>query len=314
MPRAGTMVARPNVSGDVRFLLPEVVSKLTSLELVARFIVEGFMIGLHRSPYHGYSVEFTSYRKYAPGDDLRFVDWKVYGRTDRFYVKEFEENTNLSCHMLLDCSGSMSVGDPVSKFRYGQLLTAALSHLMISQGDNVGLVTFNDREVAALPPAGGPTQLHQILAMLDDVEPADITEPDKALLSVAGRVKRRGLIVLVSDLLAEPDDIMQLLKRFRYRGHEVIVFHVLAAEEKDFPFTTQMEFIDAETDERLVTHGGYIREDYLEALEAHVEKIRQGCSDHAIELVELSTADNLGVALSEFLARRQAGQQYLGAT
>jgi uncharacterized protein (DUF58 family) len=306
------MIAEANVAGDVRFLDPEVASKLASLEMIARFVVEGFMIGLHRSPYHGYSVEFSSYRKYVPGDDLRFVDWKVLGRTDRYYVKEFEENTNLTCHLLLDCSGSMAIGEPVSKFRYAQCLAAALAYLMVKQGDQVGLVGWSDKEAVHLPPGGGTKQLAQVLSTLEGARPRDETSPEAALSELSGRKLRRGLIVVLSDLLADVREVMNVLKRFRYRGSEVVVFQILAAEERDFPFTRQVEFIDAETDERMTTHAGYIRDEYLGALRRHVEELRRECRDHWIELVELSTVESLGTALAEYLARRQAHRMPAG--
>ena len=263
---------------DRDFLDPRVIAKVRDLELVAKFIVEGFILGLHRSPYQGFSVEFSSYRKYSEGDSLRFVDWKVFARTDRFYVKQFEETTNLLCYLLLDTSASMSLGDAhITKFRYAASLTAALAYLMIRQGDAAGLVAFDSEGVDYTPPRRQTLQLGRILKALTNAVPSKGTDFRSGLRQVAERIRRRGLVILVSDLMAEPDEILDVLRYLRYKKHEVIVFQVLSQMELDFPFRDQYEFIDAETGEKLITQSSYIRQEYLEALAKHNRRLRESC-------------------------------------
>jgi uncharacterized protein (DUF58 family) len=292
---------------DREFLDPRVIAKISDLELVAKCIVEGFVLGLHRSPYQGFSVEFSSYRKYSEGDSLRFVDWKVFAKTDRFYVKQFEETTNLMGYVLLDTSASMSLGDPhITKFRYGASLAAALAYLMLRQGDAAGLVAFDSGGVDYTPPRRQSIQLGRILARLSQLRPSQRTEFRSGLRDVAERIYRRGLIVLISDLMAEPDEILDVLRYFRYKKHEVIVFQVLSQMELDFPFRDQHEFIDVETNERLVTQSSYIREAYLEALAEHNRRLRESCLAMDVDFVGLSLSDWLGDALMSYLTKRSA--------
>jgi len=290
---------------DRDFLDPAVIAKVRDLELVAKFIVEGFMLGLHRSPYQGFSVEFSSYRKYSEGDSLRFVDWKLFGRTDRFYVKQFEETTNLACHVLLDISASMSLGDEhITKWRYAASLAAALTYLMLHQGDAAGLVAFDSEGVDYTPPRRRTLQLGRILARLSSLEPTKATEFRSGLRQVAERIHRRGLVVLISDLMADPDEILEVLRYFRYRKHEVIVFQVLSQTELEFPFRDQHEFIDVETSERLVTQSSLIRADYLDALAEHNRQLRESCLAMDVDFVALSLKDWLGEAMMAYLTKR----------
>lgn len=290
---------------DLRFLDPRVFGKLQSLELIAKFIVEGFMIGLHRSPYHGFSVEFSSYRKYSPGDNLKFVDWKLYGRTDRHYVKQFEENTNLTAWLVVDRSASMALEhEGVSKLRYGCCLSAALAYLMLKQRDTVGLAAFDRSGVRMLHPSAKSIQLRQVFQTLQGMQPGEGTDFSGGLEAVATHVTHRGMLILISDLLADPDEILQALRYFRYKKHEVIVFQVLSPLELDFPYREQFEFVDAETGQKLVTSGGLIRQEYLEALNAHIARVRQGCVDLEVDFVALSTAEPVTEALVAYLSRR----------
>jgi len=297
----------PTRDPDLQFLDPRVFGKLQNLELVAKYIVEGFMLGLHKSPYHGFSVEFSAYRKYSPGDNLKFVDWKLYGRTDRHYVKQFEENTNLDCYLLLDKSGSMAVTDDgLSKLRYGSCLAAALAYLMLKQRDTVGLTVFDSEGLQLVPASARSSQLSVVLRSLASLEPESQTHFASGLSEVAARISRRGLVVLISDLLAEPDEVLDVLKYFRYRKHEVLVFQVMTAQELDFPFSDQHEFIDAETGEKLATSGRLIRREYLEALGGHLEALRQGCVELEVDFVPLRTDEPLTDALVAYLSKRQA--------
>ena len=284
------------------FLDPEVAARVSNLELVARLIVEGFMIGLHRSPYHGFSVEFSSYRKYSAGDDLRRVDWKIFGKTDRYYVKQFEEDTNLTCHLLLDCSASMGFG---KKFSYALRLCAALAYLMIKQSDAVGMLAFSDAAVDYVKPSARSLQLKSIFSSMSRLKAAGGTSFGKGLAGLAERLARRGLVILVSDFLAPVEDLLDELSRLRHRRHELIVFQLLADEERDFPYREQIEFVDMETGGRLTTQASYVREHYLEELGSHLDRLRRGLGDLGIDLVELSTSDRLDLALVEYLARRR---------
>ncbi len=303
---------RGTIEGDTRFLDPEVAAAVGSLELVARFIVEGFLIGLHKSPYHGFSAEFATYREYSPGDDLRHLDWKVLGRTDRFYLKQFEENTNLACHLVLDCSGSMSVGETrgrggkgrVSKFTYARQLTAALSYLMLKQQDAVGLVAFADGPVKQVPAHTRSIQLASVLGVLGELKPESGTEVARGLAGIPEKITRRGLVVFVSDCLADADEIIETLKLFRTRGHEVLVFQVLSPEERDFPFRDLTEFVDAETGERVLAQASDIRAAYLAELAEHVERLRRSCAEMDVDFTALGTDQRLDRALVDYLAKR----------
>ncbi len=293
---------------DRDFLDPAVIAQVSDLELVAKFIVEGFLLGLHRSPYQGFSVEFSSYRKYCEGDSLRFVDWKLFGRTDRFYIKQFEETTNLACYVLLDISASMSLGDEhITKFRYAASLAAALTYLMLHQGDAAGLVAFDSEGVQYTPPRRQTLQLNRVLASLSGLAPTKATEFRSGLREVAERLHRRGLVVLISDLMAEPEEILDVLRYFRYKKHEVVVFQILSAMELDFPFRDQHEFIDVETGDKLITQASLIRQDYLDALEAHNRHLRESCLAMDVDFVPLGLSDWLGAALMAYLTKRSVG-------
>jgi uncharacterized protein (DUF58 family) len=303
------------LDGDARFLDPQVIARISNLELVARFIVQGFLIGLHKSPYHGFSSEFSSYRKYAKGDSFKFIDWKVVARTDRIYIKQFEENTNTRCHILLDASGSMRFGGKdalptgesagIQKWIYARNLAAALSYLMVHQGDAVGMAIFRAGPPTVIGAHSSTVHLHQIYQVLANTEPTEQTDTEKGLSGLPERFPQRGLIVLISDLLDDTDRIIAGLKGFRYRRHEIVIFHLLAPEERDFPYRENIEFVDAETQTKLSTQSSYIAQAYREALETHTEKIRRFCRQSDIDFVPLTTADLLSNALIAYLSKRQ---------
>jgi uncharacterized protein (DUF58 family) len=210
------------------YLDPVVLSSISNLEMIARHVVEGFLTGLHKSPFHGFSVEFSQHRPYNPGDNLRFVDWKVYGRTDRFYIKQFEEETNLRCYILLDISKSMLYGSArIKKYQYATYLAAALAYLLIHQRDATGLVLFDSKIRKILQPRSVSTYINPILSAIDGAEHGDDTNISFALHEIAEQFNRRGLVIVISDLLDTPEDIISGLKHFRYNEHEVLVFHII---------------------------------------------------------------------------------------
>jgi uncharacterized protein (DUF58 family) len=290
-----------------RFLRPDVVSKLSGMEIKARLVVEGFIAGLHKSPYHGFSVEFAEHRQYMPGDPLKNVDWKVYAKTDRFFIKEFEEETNLKAYILLDTSGSMGYSsNGVNKLEYSSYLSAALSYLMLKQRDAVGLVIFDQSIRRYIPPKSAlKSHLHVLLEELDRIEPSLTTNINTALHRMAERIKRRGLIILISDLFDDPDEVINGLKHFRHKKHEVIVFHVLDPKERNFSFPELAIFKDLETDEELMTSPWQIRKEYTERLRALVNKYTLECRESMIDYVLLDTSIPFDYALYSYLSKRQ---------
>jgi uncharacterized protein (DUF58 family) len=290
-----------------RFLRPDVVSKLSGMEIKARLVVEGFIAGLHKSPYHGFSVEFAEHRQYMPGDPLRNVDWKVYAKTDRFFIKEFEEETNLKAYLLVDTSGSMGyTSNSISKLEYSCYLSAALSYLMLKQRDSVGLVVFDEGIKKYVPPKSAlRSHLHVLLQELDKLEPSRTTNISSALHEMAERIKRRGLIILISDLFDEPDRVLNGLKHFRHKKHEVIVFHVLDPKERSFAFPELAIFKDLETEEELMTSPWQIRKEYTERFKALVDKYTLQCRESLIDYVLLDTSVSFDYALFSYLSKRQ---------
>jgi uncharacterized protein (DUF58 family) len=289
-----------------RFLDPAVVARLGTLELKARTIVEGFLSGLHRSPFKGFSVEFAEYRQYIPGDDLSTIDWKVYARSDRYYVKKFEEETNLDCHLLLDVSGSMAYGSHhgLSKFEYGACLAASLAYLMNRQRDGVGLTAFDESIVQTLPASSRPGHLRGLLVTLDRLTPGRETNVSKPLHQLADSLTKRGMVVLISDLLDDPAAVIRGLKHFQFRGVDVIVFHLLDPDEIEFPFQVATRFEDLETREEILAVPGAVREHYLRAIGGLIERYRRELGATAIDYQLLSTKHPLELALLSYLSTR----------
>src|SRR5436190_2979887 len=264
------------VARERQFLDPAVVARLGTLELKARTIVEGFLSGLHRSPFKGFSVEFAEYRQYMPGDDLSTIDWKVYARSDRYYVKKFEEETNLDCHLMLDVSGSMAYGSHgLSKFEYGACLAASLGYLMNRQRDAVGLMAFDDNIVEMLPASSRPGHLRALLVTLDRLMAGRRTNVSKPLHLLADALTKRGLVVLISDLLDDPAEVIRGLKHFQFRGIDVIVFHVLDPDEIEFPFDRATRFQDLETSEEIMAVPGAVCDHYLKEMGGVIERFRR---------------------------------------
>jgi uncharacterized protein (DUF58 family) len=290
---------------STRFIDPTVLSRISTMELRARSVVEGFVAGLHRSPYKGFSVEFMSYRPYIPGDDLMHVDWKLFARSDRYYVKEFEDETNTSLNILLDISASMDyASNGISKRAYASYLAASLAYLVIRQRDSAGLTLFDDKVVEHIPPRSTTGHLHAILEFLETTGPGAQTELGKPLHELAERRRRRGFIILVSDLLDDAQAIADGLRHFRYQGHEVIVFHVMDPQEIHFDFSDMVEFEDMETGEKLLIASEVAREAYLENLEQFTSGLQRSCGHMGIDYHRLPTDRPLDFALFEYLAAR----------
>ncbi|MEO7271299.1 MAG: DUF58 domain-containing protein [Vicinamibacterales bacterium] len=295
-----------STSRDVRFLDPAVLTRLGTMELKARTVVEGFLSGLHRSPYKGFSVEFAEYRQYMPGDDLSRLDWKVYARSDRHYVKKFEEETNLECHLLLDVSASMGYrgAAPMSKKEYGALLAGSLAFLMNRQRDATGLIAFDHRIVSRLPPGARPGHLHALLLALDQLPTGQQSDLGQPLRQLAASVLKRSLVVLISDLLHDPEPVISGLRHLKARRCDVIVFQVLDPNELTFPFTGAHRFRDLETATELTADGGSIRAAYLRELAALTARYDRELRGHGIDYVPLDTSKPLDFALLAYLSAR----------
>jgi uncharacterized protein (DUF58 family) len=295
----------PWTAHDRPFLDPAVVARLGTLELKARTIVEGFLSGLHRSPFKGFSVEFAEYRQYIPGDALSTIDWKVYARSDRYYVKKFEEETNLDCHVMLDVSNSMSYGSgPMTKFEYGACLAASLGYLMNRQRDAIGLTAFDENIVSMLPASSRPGHLRGVLVTLDRLRPGRKTNVSKPLHQLADSIVKRGMVVLISDLLDDPVEVIRGLKHFQFRGNDVIVFHILDPHETDFPFERATRFEDLETEEEIMAVPGAVREHYLKEMGGLMEQYRRELGACGIDYQMISTRHPLELALLSYLSTR----------
>jgi len=290
-----------------QYLDPKVLAKIKGLQLRARMIVEGYVSGVHRSPYQGFSIEFAEHREYSPGDDLRYVDWKVFGRTDKVYLKQFEEETNQICYLLLDTSQSMlyrSDDAPMSKLEYAQSAAAALCYLVLHQQDSAGLVTF-DREVrAVVRPSSNPSHLKQLLHAIGESVPASKTDTGPIFHDLAERFKKRGIVVILSDLFDDVDSMMAGLKHFRHRRHDVIILHVLDPAELDFKFQRLTLFRGLEDLPHVLVDPVALRRAYLREFDQFVRRLRKGCRMHRIDYVEMRTDQSLELALSSYLSTR----------
>jgi uncharacterized protein (DUF58 family) len=315
-----------------KYLDPSVVSRLGNMELKARLIVEGYIAGLHRSPYHGFSVEFAEYRQYMQGDNTKTIDWKVFGKTDRTYVKLFEEETNLIGTILLDKSGSMGfptaeevidreslqrrkrrrssgssdeLAPAVTKLTYGSLLAASLAYMMIRQQDAVGLCLFDDAVRTLIPHRSVRKQLFHILSNLEDIAPGEKTSVSPALHKIAERMKRRGLMILISDLMDDPESLIAGLKHFRHRQHEVIVFHILDPREVDLDYKDEVEFEDLESGRKLRLEPAFLREEYSKSVADWIDHLNRSCRNHQIDYNLLRTDTPYDQALTAFLGKRR---------
>jgi uncharacterized protein (DUF58 family) len=299
------MASTPTVR-DLRFLDPAVIARLGTMELKARTVVEGFLSGLHRSPYKGFSVEFAEYRQYLPGDDLSTLDWKVYARSDRHYVKKFEEETNLECHLLLDVSASMAYrgAAAMSKLEYGSVLAASLAFLMNRQRDATGLIAFDDRMVFRLPAGARPGHLHALLLALERLQPGKRSNVGRPLHQLAEALLKRSLVVLISDLLDDPEPVIKGLRHLKFRGTDVVVFQLLDPDELTFPFRGASRFKDLESAEEVVAEPASSRTAYLRELASLTLHYDRELRSAGIDYVQLDTSQPLDFALLTYLAAR----------
>ncbi len=298
------------MSASAKYFQPDVLSRISRLELRARHVVEGFVSGMHKSPYKGFSVEFANHRPYAPGDDIRHIDWRAYAKADRFYIKEYEEETNMRVHILLDCSASMAYpehpnSDRMNKWDYAATVAASLAHLLVYQQDGVGLTLFDADIVKQLPVSTSRSSLVDFVNVIEAAGPGNKTDMKTVLPRVASQIPRRGMVVVISDLLADVDELVRGLQRFSYGKHDVLILHVLDQDEIEFPFAERTLFEGMEdVDQRVLTDPQSLRRDYLEALEAYLGRIRRACLDNRIDYALLNTGEGMDVALSTFLATR----------
>lgn len=282
------------------------LTSLSRIGLRARTVVDGFITGTHKSHNRGWNVEFAEFREYVKGDDIRNIDWKVYGRTDRYYIREYEEDTSMKTYLLLDQSRSMAFGSgEMTKLEYGALVASALSYLLIRQMDSVGLLTFDEEVVHYLPPRSSLPQLNRLWKQLEGVVPGQKTAIPKILKNLAASIKRRGLIILISDLLDEPDQILRGLAHFRIQKCEVIVFQILDRAELEFPYRGFLRFKELESERKMDIHSRAIRQSYLEAFETHLRRIREGCHRSNLDYLLWATDEPLERFLYHFLLRRQ---------
>lgn len=289
-----------------RYLDPRVLDKLGRLELKARQAVEGFMAGLHRSPHRGASVEFAEHREYVPGDDLRHLDWRIYGRSDRFYVKRYEEETNLTLSLLLDVSESMAYqgGDRVSKFRYGAMVAATLAYMVLRHRDAAALALTDETLEHWVPPATRPSHLLAITEAIERAQLGRKTDAGLVLREMAAKLPPRSIVAVVSDLFADPDRILAGLRALKTKRQDVIVFHVLDPDELEFPFDRMTRFDGLEGFDPLVADPKALRRAYLEVFDAHREKLRKGCLANGVDYQLLRTDTTLDVALTSYLSLR----------
>jgi len=286
---------------------PQRVARLANLSIVARQVVEGFISGLHRSPHRGFSVEFSEHREYSPGDDLRHLDWVAWGRTDRYYIKQYEQETNLRAYVLLDISASMNYRyeAPRTKLEYGCFLTACLTYLMARQQDVAGVIAFDDDVRLHLPPASTPAHLDRVFTGLEKLEPGKLTAIARTFHHLAERIAKRGFVIIISDLYDDPAAVMNALQHFCYKKHQVILFHVVDPAELELPFKRMTNFVDLETGEKVQVDPRLLRDAYRDEVSAFVERYRKECSDRNIEYVLAPTDTPYDRMLLNYLARRR---------
>jgi uncharacterized protein (DUF58 family) len=290
-----------------RFLHPDTIARISQLDLRARHVVEGFITGMHRSPFFGHSVEFIQHREYTVGDDIRHLDWKVWSKTDRFYIKQFEEETNLRCTLVVDVSNSMHYGrGALNKYGYGCTIAACIAYLLLRQQDSVGCITFDEKVRQIVPTRSQQTHVDAICKAMHVSRPQDKTDLERILHRVAENVTSRGMIVLISDLLADREPLFRGLEMLRHRRHDVLVFHVMDQDELTFPFAGTTRFEGMEEIVNLTCDPRALRDGYIEALEEYLVEVRRGCAQQGIDYALVHTGEYLDAVLSKFLHHRQA--------
>ncbi len=290
-----------------RFLHPTTIARISRLDLRARQVVEGFISGMHRSPFFGHSVEFVQHRDYTPGDDIRHLDWKVWSKTDKYYIKQFEEETNLRTTLVVDVSNSMHYGrGPMNKYDYGCTIAACLAFLLLRQQDSCGLITFDENVRQVIPPRSANTHIDALVKAMDVSRPRDKTDPEKILKRVAESMPSRGMVVLISDLLVDRESLFRGLEMLRHRRHDVLVFHVMDDDELKFPFSGTTRFEGMEELQHVLCDPRALRDGYIEALEEYLVEVRRGCSRQGIDYALVHTGEYLDAVLAKFLHHRMA--------
>jgi len=290
-----------------KYLDPKILGKVSKLDLKARLIVEGFISGLHESPFHGFSVEFAQHREYVPGDDVRHIDWKVWARSNRYYIKQYVEETNLRAYLLVDSSESMAFQtSTISKMDYACYMAASLAYLMLQQQDSVGLVLFDEQVRKFIRDSSHPSHLKLIHNELENAVPSGDTQMEHIFHDLAERLHRKGLLILISDLLTDPESLMFGLQHARHKRHEIILFHILDPAERTFPYEDLTRFEGMENYPDVFGEPQSLRQTYLEELDSFVSRVRKGCRENRIDYVPLTTTDPLDVVLSSYLANRLA--------
>lgn len=291
-----------------KYLKPSVINQIKRLDLRAQFVVKGFLHGLHASPFHGFSVEFSEHRKYNHGDDLKDMDWQVYAKTDKYYIKKFESETNITGYLVMDLSRSMgyTYQQELTKFDYAICLSAALAYLMISQQDPVGLVTFNESIRQSLPPRSKRTQLANVLSLLSKLEPEGQTDFRQSVNQLASMLKTKSLVMIFSDLLIDQDAMLDAVYRLKHGGHDVILFHILDEAEVNFPFRGVFKMRDPETDEELKIDADGYRKGYVEQIQEYRDELNRHCTRSGIDYVPIDTSMQFDKALLEYLHSRRA--------
>ncbi len=295
------------MSTTEKYLKPEVIRQISRLDLRAQFIVKGFLQGMHSSPFHGFSVEFSEHRKYSAGDDPDDIDWLVFAKTDKYYIKKFEAETNITGYLVMDLSSSMgyTYRQELTKFEYGICLAAALCYLMVHQQDPVGLITFDEQIRQSLPAKSKRTQIGHVLSLLANLHPTGKTDIARSLQQISAMLRHRSLVMLFSDLLTDPEPVKQSLRRLRHGGHDVILFHILDEAEVRFPFDGMVEFEEPETNDKLQVDADSFRADYLGEVKSFCDDYRKFCFQSGIDYVQLDTSMQFDRALTEYLLKRR---------
>ena len=292
-------------NGSLKYLNPTTLERIKRLDVRAQRVVEGFLTGQHQSPYNGFAVEFKTHREYTQGDELKHIDWKVWSKTDRLYIKEYEEETNLRCHIVLDCSKSMGYGDVGwSKFDYAATGAASLAFLLQQQQDAVGLVTFNTDIDKVMPPRSSPGQLRRLMHEMEVAQVDDKTDVGSVFPKMAQQIRQRGMVVIFSDLFVDLDQLQQAIQELRLRKHEVIIFHVMHDDEITFPFRDMTKFVALESEDLLNTDPRALRKAYVEVVERYLAKVKKMCGSSGVDYTLMKTTDSLGAVLSRYLAKR----------
>ena len=291
---------------STEYLNPNIINRLDNLYLKAQTIVEGYMAGLHKSPYHGFSIEFSEHRAYETGDEVKNIDWKLWSKTDKYYIKRFEEETNMLCHIFLDSSKSMSfTSHSITKFHYAQMIASALSYLIIKQRDGLALSVFDSRIKLSIPPKNNSAHLNTILAMMDKIQIGNDTDISHILHEGAEKIKKKGLIILLSDLFDDPTNVVEALKHFKYYNHEVLVFHILDPQELNLDYNQKIEFEDLEENATIKTEPWQIKKIYKKEVQKFIEYFKRQCLMNKIDYNLLFTNQKLDTSISEYLNKRK---------